>query len=129
MPTRRTAARPSDAAQHEYETTFRTLRPVVARFASARINTDEVDDVVAQTFLTAWRRRADAPVDRDLYRAWLLRITRNEILNHRRSRRRRGALEERMSRQPSDTTTIHLDRPRLRDEVLDHQIVALLDRL
>jgi RNA polymerase sigma factor (sigma-70 family) len=59
------------------------------------------DDAVQATFITAWRQfgKADpGPLTRDTARAWLLAITRNELRNTTRSRRR---LAHFVSRQPA----------------------------
>jgi RNA polymerase sigma factor (sigma-70 family) len=49
------------------------------------------DDAVQATFITAWRQFDNAdpgPLTRDTARAWLLAITRNELRNTTRARRR-----------------------------------------
>jgi RNA polymerase sigma-70 factor (ECF subfamily) len=50
------------------------------------------DDVVAETFLVAWRRLDDIPADAAL--PWLLGVARNALLNIRRSERRRREREK-----------------------------------
>jgi len=50
----------------------------------------QADDVVAETFLVAWRRLDDVPTDDPL--PWLLGVARNVARNERRSTRRRDAL-------------------------------------
>jgi RNA polymerase sigma-70 factor, ECF subfamily len=52
------------------------------------------DDVVAETFLVAWRRIDSAPSDA---RPWLIGVARNVLLNARRSARRRDALSRRLA--------------------------------
>jgi RNA polymerase sigma factor (sigma-70 family) len=59
------------------------------------------DDAVQATFITAWRQfsRSDpGPLTHDTARAWLLTITRNELRNTTRARRR---LAQFVSRQPA----------------------------
>jgi RNA polymerase sigma-70 factor (ECF subfamily) len=65
----------------------------VARYAARRIPSDEIHDVVAETFLTAWRRMNDVPDDA---LPWLLGTARHHIANRRRSSRRRQALDRRL---------------------------------
>ena len=55
---------------------------------------EDIDDVVQQVFMTAWRRLDDVP---DEPRAWLLTVARNTLLNQRRAARRRKALAVRVS--------------------------------
>jgi RNA polymerase sigma factor (sigma-70 family) len=52
------------------------------------------DDVVAETFLVAWRRLHDVPSDDPV--PWLLAVARNAWRNERRSHRRRLALLRRV---------------------------------
>lgn len=67
----------------------------VRRYAHHRGLTEgRADDVVAETFLVAWRRRDDVPTDDAL--PWLLAVARNVWLNQRRSDRRRYAFVRRL---------------------------------
>ncbi|MFB6719045.1 RNA polymerase sigma factor [Kribbella sp. NPDC056345] len=57
-------------------------------------NAGDVDDVVAETFLTAWRRLGDVPEDAAL--PWLYAVARRVLANHRRREKTRVALVERL---------------------------------
>src|SRR3954467_3906882 len=59
-----------------------------------RRDPSNADDVVAETFLVAWRRLDDVPSDA---RPWLIGVARNIRLNARRSARRQQALGSRLS--------------------------------
>jgi RNA polymerase sigma-70 factor (ECF subfamily) len=63
----------------------------VHAYVRRRIGPDEADDVVADVFVVAWRRRGDAPSEP---RAWLLGIARKALGNRRRTARRQRALFE-----------------------------------
>ncbi len=52
-------------------------------------------DVVAETFLVAWRRQADVPAG-DEARLWLYGVARRALANQARSERRRERLAERL---------------------------------
>ena len=65
----------------------------VRRRSDPRLATSDVDDVVQQVFVTAWRRIGNVP---DEPRAWLLTVARNIMLNQRRADRRRDALAVRV---------------------------------
>lgn len=52
-------------------------------------------DVVAETFLVAWRRLDDVPVGDDA-RPWLFGVARHVLANHYRGERRRHALADRL---------------------------------
>jgi len=59
-----------------------------------RRTSEDVDDVVQQVFVTAWRRLDDVPAEP---RAWLLTVARNVLLNQQRAGRRRTALAVRVT--------------------------------
>jgi len=79
-----------DAARFRamFETTFAPVR----RYVHHRgVPADRADDVVAETFLVAWRRLGDVPGDEPL--PWLLAVARNVARNdHRNHRRYEGLL-------------------------------------
>ena len=56
---------------------------------------DDAADVLAETFLTAWRRVADVPPG-DQARPWLYGVARRTLANHRRGEHRRTALAGRL---------------------------------
>ena len=61
----------------------------VLAYALRRADPATAEDVVAETFVIAWRRLADVP-DRPL--PWLLGVAHRVLANHRRGERRRRAL-------------------------------------
>lgn len=65
----------------------------VVRYAQRRVLPGEVDEVVAETFLVAWRRLDDVPA-RAL--PWLLGVARGVSANVRRAGQRRAALTDRL---------------------------------
>lgn len=66
----------------------------VLAYALRRVSRDEALDVLADTFLVAWRRLDDVPDDPV---PWLLRVARNVISNQERSARRRNALKAKLA--------------------------------
>lgn len=68
-----------------FEKLFRDNASRVFAYARRHIHRDQCDDVVAETFLHAWRRRADLP---DPALPWLLVTARHTIANRARGRRR-----------------------------------------
>ena len=67
-------------------------------YAARRIGRDAADDVVADTFVVAWRNRMSRP-SRDL--PWLYGVARRVIADRRRSGERFQGLVERLSTSPS----------------------------
>jgi RNA polymerase sigma factor (sigma-70 family) len=66
----------------------------VERFVARRADPARVDDIVGETFLAAWRRRAELPGEP---RPWLFRTARNTILNAHRGERRQRAVAVRIA--------------------------------
>jgi RNA polymerase sigma-70 factor (ECF subfamily) len=84
-------------AQIEFERLFRERYAAVHRYVARRVESAAVQDVVAETFLTAWRRFGQ--IDGDAL-PWLLGIARRVCANHLRGRDRRAALRERLMAEP-----------------------------
>jgi len=68
---------------------FRAHAHRVWAYACRHVGPDRADDVVSETFLTAWRRRDDLPA---APLPWLLVTARHHIANQRRSGRRADEL-------------------------------------
>jgi RNA polymerase sigma factor (sigma-70 family) len=77
---------------------FDAAYPAVRRYVLYRGVGDRADDVVAETFLVAWRRLDDVPEDDPV--PWLLGVARNVWLNQLRSDRRYAALLRRLPLPP-----------------------------
>ena len=91
---------------------FRSLfhenyRPLLA-YARRRLDAATADDVVAETFLVAWRRRDAVPSGHE--RPWLYGIARNVIRNSTRSERRLQAFQQTLrgvpQSRPSDSEAV-----------------------
>jgi RNA polymerase sigma-70 factor (ECF subfamily) len=79
-----------------FEAAVEEHRSAVLAYARRRLPLDQADDVVAETFATAWRRREEMPRDALL---WLYGIARGIVANNRRSEARRQRLEERLAQE------------------------------
>lgn len=75
-----------------YQAHFRQI----AAYARRRLNEDEADDVVAETFLIAWRRLDQIP-EGPLALLWLYAVARRVVGQHYRSTQRRGRLVIRLA--------------------------------
>lgn len=85
------SSREADLFAEFYRRHYRPIRDYCRR----RLASDLVDEVVAETFLVAWRRFEDVP-DGDEARLWLYRVAFRQIGHQYRSRRRRRRLEDRL---------------------------------
>ncbi len=82
------------AARDRLEALFRRHHAAVARYARRRAAAELVDDVVAETFLVAWRRLEDVPADE---LPWLLGVARRTLATQRRATSRRTALVQKLA--------------------------------
>jgi RNA polymerase sigma-70 factor (ECF subfamily) len=77
-----------------FDELFRANYAAVRAYALRRAPSDVAQDVVAETFLVAWRRLEDMPDDP---LPWLYAVARRVLANERRSADRRAALEQRVA--------------------------------
>ena len=106
----------------------------VLGYALRRVNRPEdAADVVAETFLVAWRRLGDVP-EEPRTRLWLYGVARRVLANQRRGDRRRTALGERLGAQLATSVPDHagdvVDRVRYADALArlsdgDREVVLL----
>lgn len=89
-----------DARRRYFEAVFSEGYEPVQRYVRRRVDPDSVDDVVAETMLTVWRRIDDVPKAAVL--PWVYGVARRQIANHRRSALRRLRLVRRMELEPID---------------------------
>jgi RNA polymerase sigma-70 factor (ECF subfamily) len=86
------AVRGRDAAW--FDALYRSCYREVLQYARRRVPAAEADDVVAEVFTTAWRRRTEFV---EIDRAWLLRTAGNHILHVFRSAGRRARLQHKLA--------------------------------
>lgn len=95
----------------------------LAHYVSRRTAVSEVQDVIAETFLIAWRRFDDLPADPV---PWLFVTARNVIANRHRSDERRRTLDDKLANEfvvpvePDSRTDL---------SEIDQQLVAAIARL
>jgi RNA polymerase sigma factor (sigma-70 family) len=76
-------------SEAEFTEVYRASYSDLLRFVRRRAHPLNVDDIVGETYLAAWRRRAELPIDP---RPWLFRTARNAMLNSSRGSNRQTAL-------------------------------------
>jgi RNA polymerase sigma-70 factor (ECF subfamily) len=94
-----------DEREERFERLFRSHADAVRSYALRRADPEDAADVVAETFLVAWRRFDDVPSDP---RPWLLTVARRVLANRRRTDRRVVSLSARLAQRtatdPAATT-------------------------
>jgi RNA polymerase sigma-70 factor (ECF subfamily) len=84
----------------------------VLGYARRRTGPEEAEDVLAETFLVAWRRRDDVPADA---LPWLYGVAANVLRNRARSERRQAAVSARLAAEPLMSGEPDAPDPRLRE--------------
>ncbi|MFF0867132.1 RNA polymerase sigma factor [Nonomuraea sp. NPDC003560] len=88
--------RVSCGTRDRFDALYRSCYQAVHRYALRRTDSvDDAADVIAETFLAAWRRLDDIP-DGDAALLWLYGAARRVLANHRRGESRRSALAARL---------------------------------
>jgi RNA polymerase sigma factor (sigma-70 family) len=101
-----------------FESCFRGYAARVHAFALRRADPEAAQDATAETFLIAWRRRAEMPAEP---LPWLYGIARGVLANERRGVNRRSALAARIASEPAPPGTAAAAG--------DHEIVEALAAL
>ena len=122
--------------REKFRVLYEAAYPRVLGYALRRTPTPEdAADLVAETFLTAWRRFEELPPG-DEARLWLYGVARRLLANQRRGELRRSALSERLAGEletlapawhdalPSDLTAFATAWQRLRAE--DREVLGLV---
>lgn len=96
------------------------------KFAARRVGTASAEDVVAEVFATAWRRRRNVP---DPPTGWLFQVARNVVMHEQRgsTRRDRLAAALRVARRPVARleSTVEVDEVLNRLHRTDAEILRL----
>jgi RNA polymerase sigma-70 factor, ECF subfamily len=100
-----------------FDAYFRGHAGRIFTFALRRTDSQAAQDVTAETFLIAWRRRAEMPAEP---LPWLYGIARGVLANEVRAANRRGALASRIATEP---------HPRDSTATGDHHIIEALAAL
>ena len=97
--TEKRSQRVADASEERFERLYAAHGRAVLAYAVRRVpDAEDAADVVADTFLVAWRRLDGVPAGEEA-RLWLYGVARRVLANQQRSERRRGRLAERLRRE------------------------------
>ena len=66
----------------DFATVYREHLPAISRYLARRVERDAVEDLAADVFAVAWRKRDSVTAGEEL--PWLYRIAANLVANHRR---------------------------------------------
>jgi len=105
-------------AEDRFDALYRAHSRAVLRYAARRTDPDSAGDIVAETFLVAWRRLADVPTDPGQAEPWLYAVARRVLANAERSTRRTNRVAARLWREglqdeAPDPAAVVSDRQRI----------------
>jgi RNA polymerase sigma factor (sigma-70 family) len=100
-----------------FELAFREHFPPVYRFIARRVGAPLAEDLAAETFATAFRRRATFAPERGSLRSWLHGIAANLIRNHWRAEQHLLVLDARLVPELESADS---------SEIVDKQVAAAL---
>jgi RNA polymerase sigma factor (sigma-70 family) len=87
---------PGDEHEDRFRRAYASCFELLLAYALRRVaQPEDASDVVAETFLVAWRRGRELPVG-DEARLWLYGVARRVLANHQRGDRRRERLGDRL---------------------------------
>lgn len=89
-----------------FDALYRSCYAEVLQYARRRVPAAEADDVVAEVFTTAWRRRMQVST---IDRAWLLRTASNHILHVHRGAGRRARLQHKVTESDAEAGSVPHD--------------------
>ncbi|GIE32167.1 DNA-directed RNA polymerase sigma-70 factor [Actinoplanes italicus] len=106
----RSDSEPDDAAllREDFAAVFDRHAPYIHRYLARRLGDQTADDLVAETFLTAFRRRDSFRTDQRDARPWLYGIATHLVAQHRRDEVRRLRLHRVVPAEPD--SSCHADR-------------------
>lgn len=93
--------------EERFSTMFRESYAFVLAYSLRRVPHDEAQDVVSETFMTAWRHFDE--LDRGPVLPWLYRTARNAIANQGRGRARREHLQQRIELSSTAVASDHAE--------------------
>ena len=93
-----TGPSPSHRRRERFEGLAAEVYEPVQRYVRRRVDADSVDDVVADTMMTLWRRLDDVPPNARL--PWAYGVARRQVANHRRTAGRHLKLVRRVEAEP-----------------------------
>lgn len=83
--------------EHRFRELFTSTYVDLLRFVERRAHPAHAEDIVADTYLVAWRRVADIPTELGDARAWLFGVARRTMMQRVRGEQRRNALAVRIA--------------------------------
>ena len=117
------------ADRQSFERRFEEMFPAVHRYLARRVGTAIADDLAAETFATAYRRRHDYDPGRGALRPWLFGIATNLVRNHWRAEQHLLELDARLAADIELRQDLAMSDDRLSASLVAPRIAAALSEL
>lgn len=122
------------AVDGQFADFYRLHRPLVTRYVSRRLRSD-IDDIVEEVFVTAWRKRALIPLVASEQIVWLYAMARRVIANKVRwrvrldrfSRAHEPLVVESMNRDSQSVTSLLVHSALRRMRPQDREVLLLIE--
>jgi len=119
------AGRSSDGDVRAFEVLIRRYTPLLRAYARRTLgSTDELDDVVQETFITAWNR-LDRLEDHARVKSWLMRILSRKCIDRIRARRDHLDVTDLEVAAPADDAPERVAEARSREDAVEAALAAL----
>jgi RNA polymerase sigma-70 factor (ECF subfamily) len=115
----------TDDRQGAFRRLYDATYPRLAAYARRRLPVGEADDALAEVYLVAWRRFEDIPSG-DEALLWLYGVARRVISQDRRSERRRGRLQAKLTAVESPGAASATDTEQADERMAIQSALALL---
>jgi RNA polymerase sigma-70 factor (ECF subfamily) len=102
-------------SREEFEAVYRAHSGAVRAYVRRRADAQTADDVVADVFVIAWRRKGDIPDDP---LPWLFGVSRRTLANRRRQSARYRALQDRVASEQARAPSTAPTHPESNEAVL-----------
>lgn len=104
----------------EFDALYKLHFARVRDFIERRVHVDDLEDVLAEVFTVAWRRRLSVPSDAKIQAAWLYKVARFTLLNWQRQDRRKRDLWDRIANEAATASPVETtaSRPELFENAL-----------
>jgi len=118
---------PLEVATLPFEQVYREHANRVYRYCLSQVgDASDAEDLAAEVFASAFVSHLTARLDGDAVLPWLLRVARNEVIDHRRKRTRRSALLARFFGGSGEIDTgADVEGAVVRRDELDRALVAM----
>lgn len=119
------AGRAADGDVRAFEVLVRRYGPLMRAYATRVLGSnDETDDVVQESFITAWQQLSTLS-DPGVVKSWLMRIVSRKSIDRIRARKLHVDIDDHEQEAPTEATPPRIAEARSREEALSRALAAM----